>query len=302
MYYGKVHDQCWGFPKIMEICDRYKCRATFFVSVFQYKQYGENSLGEICQKIHENGHDVQLHTHPIWVYGRRYMHDFNLQEQIRIIGQGVELLQKWIGTRPIAHRAGGYGMNQDTLTALKANDIAVDSSMFYSEPQCKFVSTKNRVLEVNGIVELPVTICQVQFTISLGAFKYSRQFRYAKTDINAGDLTVLLQFVKEAKLNNLRVMNLFLHSYSFLNFTSSLKNPEPDYKDIDKFDNFLSAVINDPDIKIITVKEFYDLYCRNPKVFVEASDYVPQIRTKIGFTSAIRQASTQLNLPKIRMG
>jgi hypothetical protein len=282
MFYGKIGDSFWGFPKIMEICDRHRCQATFFVSVFQYRQYGENSIQEVCRKICEKGHDVQLHTHPIWAYDRRYMYDFTLPEQIKIIGHGAELLEKWTGSRPVAHRAGGYGMNEDTFAALEANAIAVDSSVFHGEPRCRFAPTRNRVIETGRVVELPVTICHVKPEISLGPLTFKQSPRYMKTDIDAASLEVLLRFVEEAKASHLRVMNLFLHSYSFLNFDSSFSCVRPDQGEVEKFDRFLAAVTGDPDIQIISVKRFHELYLENPEVFTGASDDIPEIKTRLG--------------------
>ena len=128
MIYGEINNKYFGFPKILEICNSHNIKATFFISVFDSKKYGENSFKTICQVIKENGHDVQLHTHPRRAYDktRREMYLYSLDEQIEIIREGKELIKEWTGEYPIAHRAGAYGLNENTLVALKENNIPID--------------------------------------------------------------------------------------------------------------------------------------------------------------------------------
>lgn len=287
MVYGKVNGTYWGFPKIMEVCDCHNCKATFFVSVFQHAMDSKGIFKEICQEIKHKAHDVQLHTHPVWGYGKRFMYDYSLEEQNRIIGEGAKLLEKWTGESPIGHRAGAYSINEDTLRALSVNGIAIDSSMFYSLPNCQFIKTKNRVIEISGIIELPVTVCQIQVEFTLGPFRYRRPPYYDKTDIDWLNLDELIWCLEQAKTNNLRVMTLFLHSYSFLKFDSSLRHFKPEPEDVEKFDKFLSVVAKDPEIEFITVKQFHDLYRHNPELFTKASNFAPSLPRRIGSAGVI---------------
>jgi hypothetical protein len=60
--------------------------------------------------------------------------------------------------------------------------------------------------------------------------------------------------VQRAKENDIKVMNLFMHSYSLLNFDKDFKHFEPDWNDIEKLD------AKDPEIEVITIKQFYEMY------------------------------------------
>ena len=71
-------------------------------------------------------------------------------------------------------------------------------------------------------------------------------------------------------------MTLFMHSYSLLKFDQDFTLFEPDWNDIEKLDEFLNFVANDPEIKVITMKEFYEMYKRNQEQFI-GSDYVPVV-------------------------
>ena len=50
---------------------------------------------------------------------------------------------------------------------------------------------------------------------------------------------------------------------------------------------FNVLVTQDPEVEIITVKQFHDLYRHNPKVFTDASDSVPHLTQRVGITEAI---------------
>jgi len=49
--YGEIDKDYYGFPKIMEICDKHDCKATFFVSIFDCGKYGKSVIIEVCQLI-----------------------------------------------------------------------------------------------------------------------------------------------------------------------------------------------------------------------------------------------------------
>jgi len=95
-------------------------------------------------RLSEQGHDIQLHIHPHWqdshyngsawvIDTRRYrLHDFTPQEQLTIVHDYKQTLQKYT-TKPIfAYRAGGWCLQpfSEISTALKANDIWLDSTLF----------------------------------------------------------------------------------------------------------------------------------------------------------------------------
>jgi len=64
MIYGKIDGKYFGFQRIMEICNRFNVRATFFLDILEYNRYSEETFKNICQEIKGKGHDVQLHIHP----------------------------------------------------------------------------------------------------------------------------------------------------------------------------------------------------------------------------------------------
>jgi ribosomal protein S18 len=162
------------------------------------------------------------------------------------------------------------------LIALKENNIPIDSSMFYGHKNCKVNWSKNRIVEKNGIIEVPITIFRRNRYINLRLCNIKKGSQYVKTDIDWANLEELKFFVQEAKKNNVRVMNLFMHSYSFVKFDKNFTRFEPDYKDIEKFEKFLRFISKDEAIRVITLKEFYKMYRQESAEFL-GSDHVPVV-------------------------
>jgi peptidoglycan/xylan/chitin deacetylase (PgdA/CDA1 family) len=269
MVYGEVDGEYYGITKIMDICEKYDCKGTFFVSTFESKVLGEDGMREVCQEIYRRGHDVQLHTHPKWITKKGYMWDHTLKEQEELLNYGKNMILKWIGEYPIAHRAGSFGSDQNTLSALKSAGIPIDSSNVKS-PYCKLDTTRftGNTLQVSdeGIIELPVTIF-TQF--KLGHFRPVKPF-----DINANTLGELKFVISSAKANNLKIITLLMHSFSFLNRNKNRTEFTLNKGDMKKFEKLLELISKDDTLDVITLKEFYNTYTINPQLF-EGKEYLP---------------------------
>ncbi len=284
-----------GVHQILKILSHFDFSATFFLNVFEYSIWGREKMTMISKAILTEGSDVQLHTHPLWKFdpNREHMWQYSINEQIEIIREGKELIKEWTGEYPIAHRAGAYGLNENTLIALKENNIPIDSSMFYSHPNCKITWTRNKILERNGIIEVPVTGFYRDICWGAGPLSLKIRRSFVKTDIDWASLDELKNFVKEAKEHNIRVMTLFMHSYSFIKWDNEFVNFQPDYADIEKFTRFLEFIKSDKEIEVITMGEFYKLYKENPSLF-NGSDYVPVIRRRESLKNLIYKVSNKI--------
>ncbi|PYJ62580.1 MAG: hypothetical protein DME24_03295, partial [Verrucomicrobia bacterium] len=161
------------------------------------------------------GHEIQLHTHPDLMYDpkRQSMHEYSLAEQTTIIRDGMALLREWTGKAPIAHRAGSYGANKDTLKALHANGIFLDSSFFYRHGNCRLpFANLNSPFKADGIWEVPVTVHPRpvrRLGISLPFVK-----RYGKLDVNWMSGPQLCKAIEQLH-GTIPYIVTFLHSFSF---------------------------------------------------------------------------------------
>jgi len=186
-------------------------------------------------------------------------------------------MKEWTGEYPIAYRGGSnYSINENSLDALRINKIPIDSTMFYGQPNCKVAITKNKIIEYNGIIEIPVTVFKQVRRIKLGNRVLKQQSKIIKTDIDWASLDKLKWFVHQAKKNDIKVMNLFMHSHSLLMFNQDFTHLDPDWNDVEKLNKFLDFVVNDSGTEIITMKQFHKMYQKDPEQFI-GSDYVPVI-------------------------
>jgi peptidoglycan/xylan/chitin deacetylase (PgdA/CDA1 family) len=252
MVYCRINGSEYGIHRMMDLADRYNARMTFFVSVFEHRRMGMGPVMTVCKDIAQRGHEVQLHTHPNWIYEHRFMWGYPLEKQIELIKEGKDVIYESIGKYPIAHRAGGFGANEDTLLALKKNGIKVDSTFLYSQysrlSPSKF--QPNCVSEYNGVLEVPVTVFN-QFKI--GKIKPKRVF-----DINANSLAELKFVLNSAKKSGLPFVNLLMHSFSFVHFGKDRKNFKPNYHDLKKFEKLLQYINERDEFEMIGIGEFYE--------------------------------------------
>jgi peptidoglycan/xylan/chitin deacetylase (PgdA/CDA1 family) len=267
MVYGESQGEYYGITRMMDICEKYACKATFFVSPFEAHVLGEEGMREVCQRIHGRGHDVQLHTHPKWITHERFMWNHSYDKQVELLGYGRKLLSDWIGESPIAHRAGGFGANRDTFRALKSVGIPIDSTNIGS-PYCRLQSLglkRNAVqTTAEGVIELPVT----QFgQFKLGSFVPKKPF-----DINANTLSELKFVIRAARDADLKVVTLLMHSFSFLSRSKDRTVFTPNRGDLNKFEGLLRFISQQPDLEVITVKEFYRRYQEDPQAFITESE------------------------------
>lgn len=164
----------YGLPYLVDVLQSHALTGVFFVEPLFSRRFGPEPLREIVQLLLAGRQEVQLHLHTEWVdeatvslledvQGKRqHLRYFTLQEQVQLIQTGQRLLQQAGAPPPSAFRAGSFGLNQDTLTALGQCGIRIDSS--YNA--CMLgassgVSPGKPLLDVSdmaGVHEVPMTV------------------------------------------------------------------------------------------------------------------------------------------------
>lgn len=150
--YGKHR---FGVPLICDILQRSNLPATFFLEPFNEELGYPGETEPVARYLTECGQDVQLHIHPNHVhYGliqagqdcqrTDQMADLSPEWQQEVVEKGSALLEAWTGSRPIAFRAGNMGASEETLKALAAAGVWIDSSYTfpYVGGQCRFAETE----------------------------------------------------------------------------------------------------------------------------------------------------------------
>ncbi|MEE9430817.1 MAG: polysaccharide deacetylase family protein, partial [Melioribacteraceae bacterium] len=156
---GKIDDDYFGVPKILDIIREYNGSGTFYVDFAEYK-HGIDKLKNLSNLILEKGSDVQLHIHPQFIAdeNRYLLNQYSKEEQSEIFEKCIDIQKKCTGEKPRSFRAGGYGADNNTLELLNNFGITSDSSYFHNHKWCN-ISKKplNRISKNSGLIEIPVT-------------------------------------------------------------------------------------------------------------------------------------------------
>lgn len=277
LYYDNMP---YGTSFILEQLNRLNLLGVFFVNAYESHIWGDSPVAQLCTKVSSFGHEIGLHTHPSCMFDkeRPYMWQYSLDEQIQILKRGQDLLAKWLpGFILNSHRAGAYGLNADTLIALDNLCINVDSSAFYGHPNCKLIFAKNRIVQQGNIVEIPVTGFWRMLQHTLWRFPLRTRKSFVKTDIDWASLDELLKFIVVGEKHGIKVMNLFMHSYSFVRFNPDYSHFEPDFKKISKLRIYFERINEFGYVKNVTFRDLLRLHEKEAVSLYDQHDYVPEI-------------------------
>lgn len=173
--YGRTPGGDYGLPFQLRLLGEHGLRGVFFVESLFAGRFGIEPLREITQMIRNADQEVQLHLHTEWLghalnpilpessqTKRQYLRQFSYEEQTLLIAQAKAWLEA-AGSGPVnAFRAGGFGFNQDTLPALKANGIRFDSSYNAAMSGLDSGVMPDTLLcepvELDGVWEYPMTV------------------------------------------------------------------------------------------------------------------------------------------------
>jgi hypothetical protein len=275
-----------GLMEIARLLTGRHWAGTFFLDVYEHRQWGDAAMRTIAVDLQLADQDVALHTHPQWAYdpARGAMHEYSLDEQIAIIRDGMRLLQTWTGRPVVAHRAGAYTADEHTLTALERNGILLDSSVFWKYPASRLDGiglSRNLPSRHGELTEIPVTVYErldrpsvlgrvlppvtVVRKIDPNWFTTAAEVRDAIDAVVAADIPVLV---------------VFLHSYSFMAGQGSAGKPLADHHAIAMF----QAIVDQVAARKLPVVTMRDLAEEEPPQTATSSpslDVVPRVTTTV---------------------
>jgi peptidoglycan/xylan/chitin deacetylase (PgdA/CDA1 family) len=292
---GKVDSaEAWGIAKIAATLARYDAAGTFFMDVYEHTFWGKDVWEEACVGLAEQGQDVQLHTHPGWRDDPRdsawlrqlkrdksflspqkdFMAKLSLAEQIEVLAHGCELLESWLGQRPLAHRSGGYAVNEDTITALCQLGFKVDSSQNRAERNSELDWSINGLASKRGILEVPVTLYDRCFVSFGPAVKGT--FRRLKTAVES-PAAELIAVARQALEVGLPLMNYFMHSYSLLRMDKYFKRIAPHPQRWAEFERFLAWAVEQPHVEVMPIAHYYESGLYRTHLALQGEDTIPRI-------------------------
>ena len=224
--------------------------ATFFLDVFACKGHAGASVSDAAAFLAGEGMDVQLHTHTGHLGIEHGMSGCAVDEQRRVISDGVGLLREWTGAAATWHRAGDLRADRNTLSACREEGMVGDSSFIYGWPQCAALGVererRNNLQRIDGVLELPVsTFLTVPF---------SRNYRHY--DLDACTLSELRVVAAKAVEAEQEFLVMLAHSTSIFRFDGTGYIPDAGKRDM--MMRFLDAVRGMDGLEVSDYRAFRD--------------------------------------------
>lgn len=269
---GRVDGEEVGALRLGQLCRAQGIRATFFMDVFIRDAARCELMRTTGRQLLALGHDLELHTHPDGLYDARrgYLALYSFEEQVAMLREGRRRFIEWFGVEPVAHRAGDWGANRDTVRALGVVGIPVDSSWYVGWPTCRlaqFGTRTNRPQVLDGILEVPPTVF---FNNSLGL---GQAYRLVSTDGQPyGEVEHVLRRLNDSDAG--LVMSVF-HSFSLLEWNASRTRYWVARQELDKFERFLAHLSRAGGARCLTLRELYAEYQREPSTVLARADGIP---------------------------
>lgn len=281
---GKYDGQQVGFDFLNQTASDFGAKMTHFLDVYPAKNGLEKRFSNLVERALNQGHEVELHTHPSWQFDERriFMFQYSEDEQREILAHGIKLLQKWSGKQPLAHRAGGYGADNRIFKLLSEFEIRFDSSYYFRYRNCPMEGLAlNKTQAIEGVVEVPITVFDRQQRYAPGFKKAQRTQLDLRMGLSIKEIEAVLDQSPPGA-----ILVFFFHSFNFLQIpfnskTRKFGKPAIDRQLMESYRSMLKMISGRNDCSFAT---FGDLRMAEhepffPKVSVSAS-FSQKIKSK----------------------
>lgn len=235
----------FGIKKIMDLLEEHQARGTFFLNVYEIAKRGDEHVRSAARLIHDRGHDLELHTHPRPMFGAYGMSHASPADQVVILEKGLSLLEAWTGKKVVAHRAGAFAANTDTVRAVAAVGLRADCSLSAGSnvpvPLVAELGASNMATRVEGVWEIPAT-CFDQ--VRVGSW-HSRRI----LDIEGCSLPEIKRVICWAVRQQLPTVCLLMHSFSLSRYG------KPNRRVIRRLSALLAWLRQQGDVEIGTIEQ-----------------------------------------------
>lgn len=244
---GKIGNEYYGTPLIMDVLEGHGLRGVFFVEVLAKHVVPASQLSDAYGDIVRRGHDTQLHIHPVYHYYRLFQQgritrpelppsmdligSLPPEVQLALLREGLALLREFTGKTAVAYRAGSYGASRATLGLLAQLGLAYDSSFnaAYLQSTCLMrpVEPTNIPWREQGIWEVPLT----NFIVGTG-----QSNRFKPLDVGAVSLAEMQRVLEQAEQLGMNTVVFILHSFTlFKKADAQFRRLRPDRLVIRRF-------------------------------------------------------------------
>jgi SAM-dependent methyltransferase len=249
-----------GIIELMAAAERNGARLVMFFDFTEEYEYGQ-PIRDAAKLIHDQGHDLQLHAHPVFVpdsfWEARGAEGFALLDRATALQANAlfeDLSRQYYeitGKLPLAFRGGGYRYNANILGALTNNGVRLDSSYIATRNNQPFpLGLMSQFRWANGPYELPVSTIPFDGE-QLQEFNFnSKAFPDAQRMLDYLDAFY-------AKMGDDAVATLVMHSWSLSEQQEDRIFGPPAGELVERFDQFLAGIRGS--VQVITSPEFLQL-------------------------------------------
>jgi hypothetical protein len=200
---------------------------------------------------------------------------YSIEERRKILQTAIDNMTQAGAPSPIAHRAGAWAIDMETLNLLPSLGIVMDSSVFPGDPRCQVPlpeNLANRFVKIGGLYQLPITLIRrIPFIGYAGT---------TALDIDRTTWEEQESALKQIADHRLPVATFFIHFSSLYHFIPSPipyvphTVTGPNEENIEKLDNFLKLVTTDTRFKVVTARELWQIFQDRPQE-LEGPSFVP---------------------------
>lgn len=238
-----------GIGLHMDLLEHFGHRGCFFVDILMELQYGQSALERTLESILGRGHEVQLHIHtqhllwhsdPTWQARYRALEDYDKNGMQHVMELSIDLFERRVGKRPLAYRAGGFQVDDDSLQIVADHGIPFDSSnlSYYRARTTDWTRSRTQPFAVGDVLEFPPS-----WFLRCDEGTRTDTRLYAPNPTAGDPLTRMLGATPIP-----HVVNFVSHSFQLMRYKSALA---PGFRD-EWIETLKSHVDNDhPSVKII---------------------------------------------------
>ncbi len=285
-FQGTWEGKNYGVPLIVEKLEQYGLKGTFFVSSFCPPNLTDKMFSNLSFLV-SRGHDLQIHSHPDAMDPDRLLLPmYSTRDRKKILQTSIENVIRAGAPVPIAHRAGAYAIDRETLDLLSEFGVRMDSSIFPVDSRSQVPlpeDLSNRFVQIGGIYQLPITLIK--------RFPFIGHSGMTALDL---DRTIWEEQRKALELiadHGLPVVTFSMHFHSLYHCKASpvpyepLEVTGPNEGNIEKLDNFLKFVTTDRRFKVITARELWQLFQDRPQE-LQGGSFIPYTGIRLTYLKA----------------
>jgi hypothetical protein len=289
----------YGVQFIADIISHYGLKAIFFIDTYERILHGNAAMTMLIKNLSRMGHSCELHTHPSWridsrdsykitalknVYKDRdcdLMALLDYKTQLSFISQEKSWLSAQTGRPVLAHRSGGYSINQDTVIALENNNIKLDFSFNPFHSNCKL-----------SYADLDDYCCKF---VPVSSIFMGNKRRIIKLDLCRTPPSLIKSLCNRLSLLSSEgydfLLDIMTHSYGLLAYSKDFKQLSPSRVFIRNLREVCSFVSSHPMIKVVDSSEACNLSKDQSIRSIFSDDRLLQANT-VSFWQRLKNSST----------